>query len=189
MREELLRIVSGRMGLREGVTEGLLAAAGPAPAAAPAVAAPGAATRSPAPAALDRREETERSFLALCVAMPEEGEAALARVDLDEHFTSELVRRAATHLRVHLRSPGSELPEDDPPFAALIADLAVRAGRESSDPAALEVEELQLELARIDRQIQRARAAGSGEVAALAQRRGEVKAAVDRAYDRVLEQA
>jgi len=192
MREELLRIVSGRMGLREGVTEGLLTG-GPAPSAASdRGAAPGGSSafrRTPAPATLDRREETERSFLALCVAMPDEGEAALARVDLDEHFSSELIRRAATHLRAHLRSPGAELPEDDPPFAALIADLAVRAGRESGDPGALEVEELQLELARIDRQIQRARAAGSGDVEELAHLRGAIKAAVDRAYDRVLEQA
>ena len=41
----------------------------------------------------------------------------------------------------------------------------------------------------MDRQIQLARAGGRGEVADLAVRRGEIKAAVDQAYDRVLEQA
>ena len=139
--------------------------------------------------ALDRREETERTFLSLCIALPDEGEAALLRVDPDEHFTSDLVRRAVVHLRSHLRSPGTDLPEDDPAFAALIADLAVRAGREVARPATLEVEGLQLELARIDRQIQLARVGGQGEVSDLAVRRGEIKAAVDQAYDRVLEQA
>ncbi len=192
MREELLRIVSGRMGLREGVTETLLAApAGGARAgdrSAPR-AAPGAATAGRRIVALDRREETERTFLALCIAMPDEGDAALARVDPGEHFSTELLRRAAQHLREHLRSPGADLPEDDPQFAALIADLAVRAGSETADPATLEVEELQLELARIDRQIQVARTDGQGDVSDLAVRRGEIKAAVDRAYDRVLEQA
>ncbi len=198
MREELLRIVSGRMGLREGVTETLLAApAGGGRGAAPRAARSGPVGEPTARAgetgrrivALDRREETERTFLALCVAMPDEGEAALARVDPAEHFSTELLRRAAQHLREHLRSPGAELPEDDPQFAALIADLAVRAGSEAADPATLEVEELQLELARIDRQIQVARTDGRGDVSDLAVRRGEIKAAVDRAYDRVLEQA
>jgi len=210
MRDELLRVVSGRMGLREGVTEGLLAAsAGVAGAAAAAGAAgrgrggssDGASRRGSGSSAgsddgagrpvvaLDRREETERTFLSLCIALPDEGEAALTRVDPDEHFTSDLVRRAVRHLRSHLRSPGTDLPEDDPAFAALIADLAVRAGREVARPATLEVEGLQLELARIDRQIQLARVGGQGEVSDLAVRRGEIKAAVDQAYDRVLEQA
>jgi DNA primase len=134
----------------------------------------------------DSREEAERSFLALCVAMPDEGEAALARVDPAEHFTSELTRRAVVHLRGHLRSPGAELPEDDPAFAALIADLAVRAGGESPTAATLRVQELQLELARIERQITRARAAGSGDVAELARQRGEIKAEFDAAYEEVL---
>ena len=49
--------------------------------------------------ALSRREETERAFLALCIASPEEGARALERLDIDEHFTSELLRRAAAHLR------------------------------------------------------------------------------------------
>ena len=208
MREELLRIVSGRMGLREGVTETLLAA--PAGRGSPAPGDAGvrtgslpersgrglgdgagrrAETRGRRIVALDRRDETARTFLALCIAMPDEGEAALARVDPDEHFESEIVRRAARHLREHLRSPGAGLPEDDPQFVALIADLAVRAGRDAAEPATLEVEELQLELARVDRQIQHARAEGRGDVSDLAVRRGEIKAAVDKAYDRVLEQA
>ena len=206
MREELLRIVSGRMGLREGVTETLLAGGGGGRSAAASAGgdSPGGRGRAgeePRPAAggpggggrrvvvLDRHEDTERTFLALCIAMPEEGAAALARVDPDEYFTSELVRRAARHLREHLASPGTDLPEDDPAFAALIADLAVRAGREKVEPATLEVEELQLELSRVDRLIQRARSEGSGDVSELAVRRGKIKAAVDQAYDRVLEQA
>ena len=80
--------------------------------------APGAGRGAAAPVVLDRREETERTFLALCIAMPEEGEAALARVDPEEHFTSELVapapratcastcaRRARTCPRTIRRSP------------------------------------------------------------------------------------
>ena len=44
---------------------------------------------------LARRAETERTFLALCIASPAEGERALAELDPEEHFTSERLRRAA----------------------------------------------------------------------------------------------
>jgi hypothetical protein len=47
---------------------------------------------------------------------------------------------------------------------------------------------LQLELARVDRQIQRARGEESGEVSELAKRRGEVKREFDKANERVLEE-
>jgi DNA primase len=201
VREELLRMISGRFGLREGLTESLLSSAS---ASAPASGGHGAATRggeratrtnggsAGAPgrgstATLDRREETERSFLALCVALPERGREALAAVDLEEHFTSGVVRRAAVHLREHLLAPGEGLPPEDPELARLVAELAVRAGGERIVPDALEVESLQLELARVDRQIQAARAEGRGDVSDLAVRRGEIKRAVDEAYDRVLE--
>ena len=204
VREELLRMVSGRVGLREGLTESLLSSAsgagGVAPGAGPSGGPGGRGSERPvrsngsagspgrgSAAPLDRREETERSFLALCVALPERGREALAAVDLDEHFTSGVVRRAAVHLREHLLAPGEGLPADDPELARLIAELAVRAGGERIVPDALEVESLQLELARVDRQIQSARAAGRGDVSDLAVRRGEIKRAVDDAYDRVLE--
>ncbi len=52
----------------------------------------------------------------------------------------------------------------------------------------LEVQRLQLELARVDRQIQRARGQEGGDVSALAQRKAEVKREFDRAYARVLEE-
>ena len=52
----------------------------------------------------------------------------------------------------------------------------------------LEVQRLQLELARIDRKIQQARGQESGDVSGLAQRRAEVKREFDRAYGRVLEE-
>ena len=63
----------------------------------------------------------------------------------------------------------------------------MEAGRDESDTAMLEVQRLQLELARVDRQIQRARGRESGEVSDLARRRAEVKREFDRAYGRVLE--
>jgi hypothetical protein len=52
----------------------------------------------------------------------------------------------------------------------------------------LEAQRLQLELARVDRQIQRARGQESGDVSELAHHRTEVKREFDRAYGRVLEE-
>ena len=134
---------------------------------------------------ITRREETERAFLALCIASPEEGAPALESLDVDEHFSSELLRRAARHLRAgDLRAPMSDPPgagallEDDPQLKGLLAELVVEAGRERSDPAMLEVQRLQLELARVERQIQRARGQDGGDVSALAQRKARGQARV-----------
>jgi hypothetical protein len=52
----------------------------------------------------------------------------------------------------------------------------------------LEVQRLQLELARVDRQIQQARGRESGDVSELAQRRADIKREFDLAYGGVLEQ-
>jgi DNA primase len=147
---------------------------------------------------LSRRGDTERAFLALCIASPEEGASALADLDVDEHFSSALLRRAARRLRDeggleepmrdHASAGGGGALEDDQELKSLLAELVVEAGREQSDPAMLEVQRLQLELARVDRQIQRARGQESGDVSDLAQHRAQVKRDFDRAYGRVLEE-
>jgi hypothetical protein len=78
--------------------------------------------------------------------------------------------------------------DDDPELKRLLAELVVEAGRDDANPAMLEAQRLQLELARVDRQIQHARGRQSGEVSQLAQRKATVKRDFDRAYARVLEQ-
>jgi DNA primase len=205
MRMELTRIVSGALALPERLAETLLAAGGGGAAGTSQGAARtrGAAQagdgkptqRAGRPAEMTRREDTERAFLALCIASPVEGAEALASLELEEHFSSGLLRRAAGHLRDgDLRepmddAPGQEVPlEEDPPLKGLLAELVVEAGRDESDTAMLEVQRLQLELARVDRQIQRARGLEAGDVSDLAHRRAEVKLQFDRAYGRVLEQ-
>jgi DNA primase len=204
VRMELTQLVSSRFALRgENAAESLLAASAGAssrPAAAArgrddAAAPKGAAVkRAPIVGNVSRRDETERAFLALCIASPEEGAQALAGLDVDEHFSSGLLRRAARRLRDgHLREPMADAAtsgalEGDPELKGLLAELVVESGRERSDTAMLEVQRLQLELARVDRQIQRARGQESGDISDLAHRRAEVKRDFDRAYGRVLEQ-
>jgi DNA primase len=202
LRMELTQIVDSRMALRDGLAEELLAAR-------PRVPQRGSRDRQGAPQSdrqvaparqarvseMTRREETERAFLALCIASPQEGAVALQGLDIDEYFSSGLLRRAATHLREgDLYAPMSEPAdarerlEDDLPLKGLLAELVVEAGGEEADTAMLEVQRLQLELARVDRQIQRARGQDGGDISALAQRKAEVKRDFDRAYMQVLEQ-
>ncbi len=177
MRMELTRLVSGRLELPESVAER----------AARARSKPTGSGSSGRRRCSPRREETERSFLVLCMASPEEGAKALAEVDMEGHFTSALLRRVAEHLRDGgLREPMRG--ETDPSWPGVLAELVVEAGREQAQPAMLEVQRLQLELARVDRQIQAARGQGAGDVSELAQRRGQVKREFDGAYERALEQ-
>ena len=192
MRMELTRMVSGRLALPESLAETLLAQAGGRPAATGRDGpSNGARARG---AGGSGREETERAFLALCIASPEEGRQALEGVDVEEDFASELLRRAARRLREgSLREPMAGDAEqlgdldEDPELKALLAELIVEAGREQAHPAMLEVQRLQLRLARVDREIQRARGAGRGDMSGLAQQRAEVKREFDRAYSQVLD--
>jgi DNA primase len=121
----------------------------------------------------DRREETEREFLALCLAVPSPGRRALEGMDVDAMFSDALTRRAAHYLAEHLEHPGQSLPPDDEPLAKLVAQLVILSGKFPADAAALEIERLQLDKNRLDRAI--AEAQRSGEpVAALAGERQRV---------------
>jgi DNA primase len=212
MRMELTRMVSSRLALPESLAEQLLGPGG----ASRSTSAPGTGGRGGAggrtaegggeggvrqangsvgrAASLSGRAETERAFLALCIASPEEGAGALASLDVDEHFSSDLLRRVARHLREGELSQPMAVPagamalDEDPELKRLLAELIVEAGREHANPAMLEVQRLQLELARVDRQIQQARGREDVDVSAIAKRRAEIKREFDRAYGGVLEQ-
>ena len=199
MRMELLQMVSSRLALKENLVEQLLSSGGPAQQAFRGALTPAAtqhAGNGGRPAGLSGREDTERAFLALCIASPEEGVVALKGLDINEHFSSELLRRAARHLRDgDLGEPMASLPvegegpDGDPELKRLLAGLIVEAGRERADPAMLDVQRLQLELAWIERQIQQARGRESGDVSELAKRRAHVKHEFDRANEKVLEES
>ena len=207
MRMELSRMVAGRLGVPDSVFEDRLTSPGGAGAGSPGGAGAGRATRqggagtsaarpaAGAGRALSRRVDTEHAFLALCIAAPEEGGRALRALEIDELFSSELTRRAASHLRdgdlaaPMTQAPGEQQgPEQDDALRGLLAELIVQAGAESADPAMLEVQRLQLELARLERGIQLARSREGGDVTELAKERAHIKAQFDRAYAVVLEQ-
>jgi DNA primase len=211
MRMDLTKLVSGRLGLSEGLAETLLA--GGAAQGGPSTERGGAgvngsggrggpasdtggrqggAEGSRAGRVLSGREDTERAFLALCIAAPEHGQKALEEVAEEGVFTSDLLRRAATHLKDgHLMEPLKGVEDEDRELVSLLAELTVEAGRwrvseRTTKPPMLEVQQLQLQLAAIDRRIHTARAQGAGEVSDLARRRGDVKRDFDRAQERAL---
>ena len=175
-REELTRQVASRLSLSEELVASLLSSSPASSAVRPRGQPPRART------VLARRDQAERTFLALCIALPEHGREALRRVTLDEHFTSPLVRRAAEHLRGHLAAPLDDLPRDDEALAELMAELTIRAGRDAADPSMLEVELLQLEKDRLERQI-----AAGGAVADLAKAREQVTKDIRTAITRAME--
>jgi len=128
----------------------------------------------------DRFEERERTFLALCLAMPDHGAAALAELDVERDLTTEVLRRAAEHLRGRLATPLEGLAEDDDELRAAITELAVRsAGLPASDRVVLEGQTLQLQLARLDRELSAAVAAADGNVADLQRARQAVQGRLD----------
>ena len=128
--------------------------------------------------ALDRREQSERAFLAYCLALPDEGETRLGAADLDELFSSPATRRAAEYLRGRLRSPAGDLPAGDEPLARLVAELVIRAGQLEATPAKLELEALQLDLHNLDRRIATARTEGHERIRDLATERQQVLDAI-----------
>jgi DNA primase len=126
---------------------------------------------------VDRREETERAFLARCLAIKDAGRRALEEMDIDASFSVELTRRAAHYLAEHLEHPGQSLPEGADDLARVVAELVIRAGELAADAEALMIERLQLDKHRLDREI--AAAQRSGEpVCALAADRQRVQDAI-----------
>jgi DNA primase len=139
-------------------------------------------------AGLGRREPTERSFLALCIALPRLGAPALAELDLDADLSSAFTRRAAEHLREHLDAPTAGLADDDP-LLPFMRELAVGDARTAgATPAAFEIERLQLRLARLDREIAAARVAATGDISELARQRSAMQARLSSALARAMDE-
>ncbi len=204
MRMELTGMVSSRLALPESLAEQLLSEAGTRPRVQGRSRGQRSEERAPAERGharngrlerrAGRRDDPERAFLALCIASPEEGAAALGALDVEADFSSDVLVRAARRLRGgDLRAPMADRPgepalDEDPELLALLAELIVQAAGEEADPRMLEVQRLQLELASLERGIQQARGREDADVSALAHQKAELKVEFDRAYARVLDE-
>jgi DNA primase len=101
-----------------------------------------------------QRPEPERSFLAMCVASPDIGAAALARIDPEVLLFDDVLRRAARFLRAHLPGELPDPPGDDPELIFVLDDLRARAGRgRNVNVDELEHARLVLERDRLRREI------------------------------------
>jgi DNA primase len=185
MRQELLALVAGRLDLPDALVADLLGGQrSPTGTSDRPRVAEGNGDASPR-RAVSPAERIERTFLALCIALPNQGREALADVS-GEHFSNDLLRRAADHLREHVDEPTETIAEDDQELLALVRELAVRADSGNPTRETLAVERLQLELARLDRAIGHARTEGAGGVSGLVAQRRTVKEELDAAMDAAL---
>jgi DNA primase len=124
--------------------------------------------RSPAgPSPLAR---AERDFLAQCIAMPDAAAEILVNLD-DSAFSNEPMRRVLAHVREHVHAPQDGIADDDHMLVQAIAELVHRAADLAPSRAALQGQLANIELLRIDREIEAAKAAGLGGVAGLRARR------------------
>ena len=190
MREELVRFVADRLDLpptlvaRPGCRRPATRPARPPPVRKrPGRAAAAIPRRRPVTAISDARRA--RVPGAVHRAARTRAPRALAQVD-DATFSTELLRRAAAHLREHLATPGrGPAARGRESWRALIAQLAwgpepSRVARGAGGRA------LKLELARVERQLA---TGGDVDITALAEQREELRRAMNRAIDRVMEQS
>ena len=103
----------------------------------------------------------------------EDGRELLDRLT-PEHMSSDLTRRARDWLDGHLDRPLDELPRDDDELVSLVTDLVMRAEREPAPRAAMESNFLELDLKRIEDQIDAAVRAGGDLPVDLQRRRAEL---------------
>jgi len=167
---DLVQLISNRLQMPESLTSEALRRVPRSNGRGSGVAAPPARQMT----SVDKREDTERLFLARCLAIKGPGRRALEEMDIDATFALELTRRAAHYLTEHLEHPGQALPEGADDLAHLVAELVIGAGDLAADPTALEIERLQLEKNRLDREIAAAQRAGE-PVTALAGERQRVQ--------------
>jgi DNA primase len=190
MREELVGLVADRTELAPALVASWLAQGAAASHGPRSSEGNGAPQRRPAMSqpALDAAGRAERSFLAQCLASPAAGRAALDEMDIEAEFSTELTRRAAAHVCAQLAGGGSALPEGDDELMRLVAALTVLSGGMRNSEAAVEGERLSLEVQRVKREIEVAKAAAAGDVGRLVALRQELERRRDGAIARAIEE-
>lgn len=130
---------------------------------------------------LDPGGRIERAFLVQCLALPTEGRAALAQLDIDTELTVPLFRLAARVLAEHAGEPSlASFAGDDEELASVIAELQVRAASARPLRAALDAELLRLQVAALDRELAATSAFDTGARVALVTRRDKLRHEVER---------
>ena len=184
LRDELVRQAAGALALPEARLVTLLGQAQPAAALPPSQDGhhePPRARVQPPDARRPQRPEPERSFLAMCLASPDLGAAALARIDPEALLLDDVLRRAARLLSAHLPAEPPDPPGDDPELIIALDDLRARAARgRHVSVDELEHARLVLERDRLRREIGylREHGGGGGVLAKLSAQHQEVLASI-----------
>lgn len=186
-RQELVRRAAERLGIDPGL---VVARAGEA-SRSPGTAGDDPRGQAPPPDAsraggslLTKRERTERSLLAMCVSMPQEGRQWLDRLD-PKHLSSPLMVRAVAWLRDHLEDPATGLDPDDAELRRLIAALTARSDPSRVGRGSIRRNFMELELLALEDEIRAAADRGDDRArAALIRDRSRLADEVRRAEDR-----
>ncbi|HEX3737946.1 MAG TPA: DNA primase [Solirubrobacterales bacterium] len=166
---ELVRRVADRLDLEPAMVMGRVVASTPATGG-PGVGdeersptAPGARPQSaPArPAELTSRERWERSLLAMCIALPDDGAAYLRR--LGPGHLSPTGLEAAEFLRAHPKDPADNLPRDNGALAALVTELVMMAREQPASVESMDHNFARLDLRRLEAEIAEAGTRGDYE--------------------------
>jgi len=158
-RDDLVRLVADRLDVPLEYVAGAPAARAPARSGPPAGAGGADAREGGGPRA-GARLDAESTFLALCLRSGPLGREYLGRLT-PAHFSSDLTRRAADHLRETFEDPLAGLPQEDAQLTAAVAEIALRADTEDVvEQGVVRMSFLGLEQRRIEREIRHARAAG-----------------------------
>ncbi len=183
LRDELLALAADGVGVTPAKLGDWLAAVprpaqtrGDEPSGAPA-AKPAAPTRT----ILDPAGRIERAFLVQCLASPQDGRAALTKLDVDRDLTVPVFRRAAALLAEHAGDPGlTAMAGDDEDLARALAELQVRAASARPLRSVLDAELLRLQMAAVDRELAATSAGDAGARVALVNRREELRHEVEQ---------
>jgi DNA primase len=152
-RDDLVRQVAERLDLEPAMVMGRVVAARPASGGPEQAPSPNGGGTAPPPrraAELTSRERRERSLLAMCIALPEEGVDYLGRLT-DAHL-SPTGLRAVTWLRENPGDPASNLP-DDAELTGLITELVMLSRDQPASHESMELNFLLLDQRRLEDEI------------------------------------
>ena len=118
----------------------------------------------------------------MCIASPGDGQEILAAAHRRALLHAERGPRLGRGLRDHLENPTEGLSRDDEELWAYVTRLMMRAEREPATPEAMELSRLELDLARVDDQIQAAEGNGGEPPVELQRHRAELTDRIARAH-------
>ena len=131
---------------------------------------------------LTKHERRERSLLLMCVADPATGGEWIGRLE-ERHLSSDLMIRTVAWLKQNLAQPTSGLDAEDEEIQQFVRALVVRADPGKVGKGAIRRNFMELELAALEREIERAGDGDPARRAELSRQRSQLVEEVRRAEE------